>query len=258
MQAVARTKAVLSALAVAVTIVLAAPAARAEPTMNLKVDWSRVASSAARDLGLIRGGVESSTRTRYYGPLSEAANQTNAQANAQMNGVVPVSTAADGLAVKPELSGTGRSGSLSLTESYTSVPWFGVAPKVSLVARDWGGAKSLLGGDIALTDALRTSHSFRMALARIRFGTGRFVPFAQLGLGEYRIDTDIIPNHVADTELAAQVGGGFEVHMLRERRYGLDFAAETNFTQIVRDVREPGNLPTSRMCNSLLAMRMRF
>jgi hypothetical protein len=254
MQAVARTTAVVSALAVALTIVLAAPAARAEPTMNLKVDWSRVASSAAKNLGLIRGGVESSTTTRYYGPLSDQG----ALMNAQMNGVVPVSTAADGLAVKPELSGTGRSSTLSLTESYTSIPWFGVAPRVSLVARDWGGAKSLVGGDIALTDALRTSHSYRLALTRIRFGSGRFVPFAQLGLGEYRIDTDVIPNHMADTELAALVGGGFEVHMVRERRFGLDFAAETNFTQIVRDAREPGNVPTSRMCSSLLAMRMRF
>ena len=97
-----------------------------------------------------------------------------------------------------------------------------------------------------------------MALARARFGNGRLVPFVQLGLGEYRIDPDLIPNHMPDTEVATLVGGGFEIHALRERHFGLDFAAETNFTEIIRDAREPQNIPTSRMWNSLVAMRMRF
>ena len=56
MQAVARTTAVLSAIAVALAIVLSAPAAHAEPTMNLNVDGfrqinrngtDRIASSSA-------------------------------------------------------------------------------------------------------------------------------------------------------------------------------------------------------------------
>ena len=235
----------LLALAAALTVSLVAPAAHADPSMNLKVDWFRVIGGAAKNFGLVRTGPESTTVYRHdgqYGPLSEAA----------------AFSAAGGLAAKPELSGTVRSSSLSLTQSYTSTPWFGVAPKVSLVARDWGGAKALVGGDIALTDALRTSHSYRMALTRFRLGSGRFVPFAQVGLGEYRIDTDVIPNHVPDTELAALAGGGVEVHLYRQRYFGLDFAAETNFTQIVRDAREPGNVSTPRMWNSLVAMRMQF
>ncbi len=237
-----RLPAVLIAVAVALAAVLVTPAAHADPTMNLKVDWFRVVGSAAKNLGLVRAtGLESATVYRQYGPLTET-----------------MSNAADGLALKPELAGTGRSAALSLAQSYTSTPWFGVAPKVSLVARDWGGAKALVGGDIALTDALRTSHSYRMALTRFRLGSGRFVPFAQVGLGEYRIDTDVIPNHVADTELAALAGGGVEVHVYRQRYFGLDFAAETNFTEIVRDAREPGNISTPRMWNSLIAMRMAF
>jgi hypothetical protein len=236
-----RLLSVLTAAAVALALVLVAPAAHADPSMNLKVDWFRVMGSAAKNFGLVRTGMESTTTSRQYGPLTDQA-----------------STAADGLALKPELIGTQRSSSLSLMQSYTSTPWFGVAPKMSLVARDWGGAKALVGGDIALTDALRTSRSYRMALARFRLSSGRLVPFAQVGLGEYRIDTDVMPTHVPDTELAALVGGGVEAHIYRAQHFGLDFAAETNFTQIVRDDREPQNVRTSRMWNSLIAMRMQF
>src|SRR5262245_16872337 len=72
--------------------------------------------------------------------------------------------------------------------------WFGVAPKVSLVARDWGTARSIAGGPITLTDALRVSRSNRMVLSRIRLGEGRIIPFAQFGLGQWRVDTDFVPH----------------------------------------------------------------
>src|SRR5262249_31862434 len=57
--------------------------------------------------------------------------------------------------------------------------WFGVAPRVSFVARDWGAARSIAGGPITLTDAVRVSRSNRMVLSRIRLGEGRIIPFAQ-------------------------------------------------------------------------------
>jgi len=61
--------------------------------------------------------------------------------------------------------------------------WFGVAPRVSFVARDWGGAHSLAGGPVAVTDSVRVTRSCRMVMSRIRLGEGRIVPFAQVGLG---------------------------------------------------------------------------
>src|SRR5262249_55104183 len=46
--------------------------------------------------------------------------------------------------------------------------WFGVAPSVTLVARDWGEAYRLAGDRLSLTDALRLSSSTRMVLTRVR------------------------------------------------------------------------------------------
>ncbi len=131
---------------------------------------------------------------------------------------------------------------------------FGVAPHVSFVARDWGGARSLAGGPIAVTDAIRVSRSSRMVMTRIRLGEGRIVPFGQLGLGQWRVDTDIIPHLPRNVELAGQFGAGVEVHMMR----GWELALETDLTVLYREVHEPQQLTTPRMWGTFLASRVEF
>jgi hypothetical protein len=132
--------------------------------------------------------------------------------------------------------------------------WFGVAPKVSLVARDWGTARSIAGGPITLTDAVRVSRSNRMVLSRIRLGEGRIIPFAQLGLGQWRVDQDIVPHLKRDEEVAAQFGGGFELRLWT--RWQL--AAETDLTVLYRDVHEPQQAVTPRLWGAFLASRVQF
>jgi hypothetical protein len=59
----------------------------------------------------------------------------------------------------------------------------------SLVARDWEAAR-LLMGHLAPTDEVKRGRSKRMVLLRGRFVDGPVAPFAQLGLGQWRIDPD--------------------------------------------------------------------
>jgi hypothetical protein len=144
----------------------------------------------------------------------------------------------------PEVGGTAALGSA----------WFGVAPKVSLVARDWGGAQRLAGGPVALTDVLRVSRSYRMVMTRIRLGEGRIVPFTQLGLGQWRVDTDFMPHLPRNVEVAAQFGGGIEMHLVK----GWDLAAETDLTVLYREIHEPQQLETPRMWGTFLASRVEW
>jgi hypothetical protein len=132
--------------------------------------------------------------------------------------------------------------------------WFGVAPRVSFVARDWGTARSIAGGPITLTDAVRVSRSNRMVLSRIRLGEGRIIPFAQLGLGQWRVDTDVVPHLQRDEEIAAQFGGGFELRLFD--RWQL--AAETDLTVLYREVHEPQQAVTPRLWGTFLATRVQF
>jgi hypothetical protein len=79
----------------------------------------------------------------------------------------------------------------------------------SLVARDWEAAR-LLMGRLAPTDEVRRGRSKRMVLLRGAFAEGPVAPFAQLGLGQWRIDPDT-PAMPHDAVLAGQVGAGVEL-----------------------------------------------
>jgi hypothetical protein len=131
--------------------------------------------------------------------------------------------------------------------------WFGLSPHVSLVARDWGGAQLLLG-HLTLTDQLRLSRSSRMIVSRVRLADGRFAPFAHLGLGQWRVDTDLMPVLPHDIELAAQMGLGFEVAF--SRRAAL--AIEGDHTILIRDQREPQMIATPHLWGTFLAARAFF
>jgi hypothetical protein len=135
--------------------------------------------------------------------------------------------------------------------------WFGVAPHVSLVARDWGGAFKLAGDQLSLADSMRLTSSTRMVMSRVRFGdfgTTLVTPFAQMGFGQWRTDSKVLPLTPSSTEIAAQVGGGVEIHVSRSWQ----IACETSATMFLRDSREENNLPQTSLWSTMLASRLEF
>jgi len=131
--------------------------------------------------------------------------------------------------------------------------FFGAAPHVSLVARDWGEARRL-AGRLSVTDQFRLSRSSRMVVARVRLGEGMLAPFGQLGLGQWRVDTDLMPGWARDTEVAAQFGGGIELRIT----HAYAFAVETDYTVLYRETHEPQNIPYPRFWGTLAASRVEF
>jgi hypothetical protein len=131
--------------------------------------------------------------------------------------------------------------------------WFGLSPHVSLVARDWAGAQLLLG-HLVLTDLLRLSRSSRMVVTRFRLADGRIAPFAHVGLGQWRVDTDLMPVLPNDVVLATQVGGGFEIDLSRRAT----LAVEADDTILIRDSRELPMIPGPHVWGTFLAARARF
>jgi hypothetical protein len=133
--------------------------------------------------------------------------------------------------------------------------WFGVAPSVTLVARDWGEAYRLAGDRLSLSDEMRLSSSTRMVVSRVRLSdshVSRITPFAQLGAGQWRTDTNIMPFTPRSTEIAAQIGGGFEVRLAG--RWQL--ACETSATLFIRDSREPQDLAATKLWSTMVASRL--
>ncbi len=131
--------------------------------------------------------------------------------------------------------------------------WFGLSPHVSLIARDWGGAQ-LLVGHLALTDRLRLSRSSRMFVSRVRLADGRFAPFAHVGLGQWRVDTDLMPVLPRDVELAAQYGFGFELAILRR----VTLAIEGDHTILIRDQHEPQMVTAPNLFGAFVGARAIF
>lgn len=135
--------------------------------------------------------------------------------------------------------------------------WFGVAPRVSFVARDWGGSYRIFGDQLSIVDAMRLTESTRMVLSRVRFGdfgSTRIMPFAQVGFGQWRTDTKILPLSPRSVEVAAQVGAGFEVSLTRTWQ----LACETSATLFIRDQRELGDLPETKLWSTTLATRLEW
>jgi hypothetical protein len=136
-----------------------------------------------------------------------------------------------------------------LTEE--SSRWFGTAFSVSILARDWQGATRLLGSHLCATDALRVSRSSRMVLTRAILMEGRIAPFAQLGFGQWRVDADLQPILPVETEIAAQLGLGFDINLARH----LTMAFETDYTVLYREGRNHA-LASPRVWSSLAVARL--
>jgi hypothetical protein len=130
---------------------------------------------------------------------------------------------------------------------------FGVSPHLSLVARDWNGAQLLLG-HLTLTDQVRLSRSSRMVLTRVRIAEGRLMPFAQAGLGQWRVDTDWMPVLPHDVELAGQLGGGFELAVGQ----GARIALEADYTILYREQHEPQMVSAPHLWGAFFAARIPF
>jgi len=126
-------------------------------------------------------------------------------------------------------------------------------PGVSLVARDWGGTQLLLG-HLSLIDQLRLIRSIRMVVTRVRFGTGPIVPFLHLGLGQWRVDTDLMPALPRDVEVATQLASGCEFAF--SRTFAL--AVEADHTYLIRDQRQPQMVASPHLWGASLAARAVF
>ncbi len=131
-------------------------------------------------------------------------------------------------------------------------PLFGTSPQMSVVARDWSASQSLYGA-LGPTDQLRLSSSLRMVVARVRLGEGRITPFAQIGFGQWRVDTNVVqmPN---DVEVAGQIGGGFELRIAPR----VVVALEGSCTMLYRESIQPEMLASPHLWGALLAGRAYF
>ncbi len=131
--------------------------------------------------------------------------------------------------------------------------WVGLSPHVALNARDWDAARVLVG-HLSPTDQIRLSRSSRMFVTRLRLADGRISPFAQVGLGQWRIDTDLMPVLPRDVELAGQLGGGFEMIVSRLAAV----AVEVDYTILYRERREPQMVSEPRLWGTFLVARVQF
>jgi hypothetical protein len=144
-----------------------------------------------------------------------------------------------------------------LVEQNAGNAWFGVAPNVTVVARDWGSAFKIAGDRLSLVDALRLSSSTRMVLSRIRLSdlrSTRLVPFLQVGAGQWRTDPNLLPLMPRHTELAGQGGAGVELTLARTWH----IACEATMTALYLERGEGGDLPSSTMWSASIASRLAF
>ena len=133
---------------------------------------------------------------------------------------------------------------------------FALAPRFSLVARDWSAAYKVSGERLALVDETRLTSSSRMVLSRIRLNTSRISPYAQVGLGQWRIDPYLMPLNQRYTEMAAEAAIGIEVRVIGT----WNLAAQTSTTMLYREYREPKDAaaPGVQIWNTTLVSRIDF
>jgi hypothetical protein len=131
--------------------------------------------------------------------------------------------------------------------------WFGVNPRVTLVARDWASSTRIAGDRLSVVESVRLAASTRMVVGRLRLNDTRFTPFLQVGLGQWRVDRRYLPFTPADIEVASQLGTGFELRLTSTWQ----LAAETSFISLIRD-RHSDTLPQTVMWSTLVATRIEF
>lgn len=131
--------------------------------------------------------------------------------------------------------------------------WFGVNPRVTLVARDWASSTRIVGDRLSVVESVRLAASTRMVVGRARLSNTRFTPFVQVGVGQWRVDRRYLPFTPANIEVASQLGTGFELRLTP--RWQL--AAETSFISLIRDG-QSDTFPQTVMWSTLVASRLDF
>ena len=122
-------------------------------------------------------------------------------------------------------------------------------PRGSVLVRDWRGSMRVAGEE-TLTDELRPSASYRMAVLRLA-SSGRLATYGQLGAGQWRLDPVLFPGRPCDDKLAGQVGGGLQLRATE--RVGI--GAEALYTVVYR---EPEDAAAPRFFTLMLAARASF
>lgn len=209
---------VMTALLATTVATTVATSAKADPA----ADWGRVLS----DMDVVaRKGADVLDSPRCVGPSC----QLDANATAQ------------------------REQTTSIQLQTTRNEWLGLAPKVSLVVRDWGSAYKVTGDRLALIDELRLTSSTRMLLSRVRLSDTRISPFVQVGLGQWRTDPYLLPLTARYTEIAGQATGGIEVRVVGTWQV----AFETTMTGLYREQHGAGD-PAASMWGTTFASRVVF
>ncbi|MEI7895026.1 MAG: hypothetical protein WCI05_18165 [Myxococcales bacterium] len=107
------------------------------------------------------------------------------------------------------------------------------APQLSFVVRDWGVSRALFGGSMGVADRVRLSRSSRMLVTRFSFDARAFAPFVHVALGQWRIDTEVLPVFARDEWMAGQLALGLE---MKVGAWAL--AGQFDFTRLHRGPRE--------------------
>lgn len=147
---------------------------------------------------------------------------------------------------RPELASSGSSA------------WFKIAPRTSLIARDWGESRTLAGTRLSTTESLRLTRSSRMLITRFELGRGQFSPFVQLGLGQWRTDPNLLPTLPRNTELAAHGGVGFDIEVMPRMLPDWRIGVETTLTWLYREVHEPQNIDQTKIVGVMAASKFTF
>lgn len=133
-------------------------------------------------------------------------------------------------------------------------PFLSLVPNASVVARDWRGSLQVLGAHSMLIDDVRPTASNRMVMGRLTSEGERLSLFTQLGVGQWRVDTVMFPNALADEAIAAQVGVGFELRLNAHMR----LAGELDHTMLYRNLHYSENETTPRMTSFVCAFAGTF
>jgi hypothetical protein len=127
------------------------------------------------------------------------------------------------------------------------------APSVSLVARDWHGSMRLMGDRSLVLDDLRATASNRMVVTRLATDS-RLSTFVQVGVGEWRIDPAMFPTARSYSEVAGQIGTGFELRVSARTR----IASELTYTALYRDLHYTADEVAPRILAFAVAIDSRF
>jgi len=132
--------------------------------------------------------------------------------------------------------------------------FIGLTPHLSIVARDWREAYSITDGKPLLFDRVRLIRSSRMAVTRVTFQGGRFLPYAEVSFGQWRADPELMPYIHSEYEVAGQFAAGFEAYLAPRCAVAWDVERTTMY----RDQTDPQNLPLQNITATFGALRAEF